>query len=89
MYVLNTDPRSYNANITETLAVIDSKFSTMADAIVGQSSTSVEDLVHREVQNALAETNKSIAELLELLLSPKQNFYCSFDHGCITPSLEE
>lgn len=41
-------PCLYNPNIKETLAVIVSKFNTIPDAIISQSSTPVEDFVHRK-----------------------------------------
>ena len=47
-----------------------SKFSVMADAVVGQSTTvPIEEIVRREVRKELKDTNESIEELKSLFLS--------------------
>ena len=60
-----------NTDLTDILGVIASKFSIIAGAIVGESTSNLEQLVQIEVHRALASTNKSIAQLKEILLSRK------------------
>ena len=55
------------SQMSDTLSVIATKFSAMADAIVGESDIDIKQVVRVEVEKALFSTNKFIEELKEMV----------------------
>lgn len=58
-------------NIEGSFSILAEKISKMADAVIDDQSTHLEELLRQEIKKALASTNADIAEIKNLLLSLK------------------